>query len=106
MNLIKGNFTKPPNSPDQTCGHVYELHGYCSKRSNDFTKESNLRIVNSTCAFGMGIDCPNIRQVIHLGAPCDIETYVQDIGRADRDGLPSLALLLTTPRRKDLLKKI
>ena len=41
-------------------------------------------------------DDPNIRQVIHLGAPCDIETYVQETGRAGSDGLPSL------PRRNRL----
>ena len=44
-------------------------------------------------------------QLIHLGAPCDIETYVQETGRAGRDGLPSLALLLTSLRSNRLLEE-
>ena len=50
----------------------------------------------SPVASAMGIDCHNVRQIIHLGAPCDIESYIQETGRAGRDGLPSIALLLST----------
>ena len=52
-----------------------------------------LRIVVAAIAFGMGIDCPDVRQVIHWGVPEDIETYVQETGRAGRDSLPSCALI-------------
>lgn len=53
-----------------------------------------LRIVIATIAFGLGIDCPDVRKIIHLGPPNDIEDYIQQIGRAGRDKLPSVALLL------------
>ena len=53
----------------------------------------NLRIVIATIAFGMGLDCPNVRQVIHWGPSHDIESYVQETGRGGRDGFLSCALL-------------
>ena len=57
---------------------------------------SPLRVVCDTIAFGLGIDCPDVRQVIHLGIPDDIELYIQESGRAGRDGNPALALMLKT----------
>ena len=45
-------------------------------------------------AFGMGVDYPDVRHIIHLGPTEDIENYVQQIGRAGRDGKPSFATLL------------
>ena len=65
-----------------------------------FTQESSLRIVIATVAFAMGIDCHSVREVIHLGPPTDIESNVQETGRAGRDGLLSLALLLLKPGYK------
>ena len=66
----------------------------------DFT-----RIIVATNAFGMGIDKPDVRFVIHIEPPDSIESYFQEAGRAGRDGQKAFAILLCDPNDKSKLER-
>ena len=59
--------------------------------------DGTCRILFSTIAFGMGVDIPDVRIIIHYGPCSDIESYFQESGRAGRDGKESIALLYVYP---------
>ena len=108
-------YVRSRNATSEISNHL-NLHGYSSTSfhgglsSKEKTKKLNawlreeVKIMVATNAFGMGIDKPNVRQVIHLNLPESIESYFQEAGRAGRDGKPAVANILTNESDIPVLK--
>ena len=101
QNGLGPDFTEPSGSPLLSQFRLVDMFTSCTETSvknqiiKSFSTQSCLRIVCATVAFGMVVNCPDVRVIIHLSPPDDIDSYIQENGRAGRDGSPSKAILLT-----------
>lgn len=84
--------------------HAGLSHEVKNLRQNQW-KDNTCRVIVSTNAFGMGIDKPDVRLVIHMDLPNSLEEYYQEAGRAGRDELKSFAIILWNKQDTINLKK-
>ena len=63
------------------------------------------RVVVATTAFGMGVDKGDVRWIVHHSMPLSMEAYIQEIGRAGRDGVIAKCLMLFSPKTVQAIKR-
>ncbi|MEN1784952.1 MAG: ATP-dependent DNA helicase RecQ [Bacteroidota bacterium] len=85
------------------------FHGGLSSQEKEAASrlwfKNEIQHIVATSAFGMGVDKPDVGLVVHYDIPESLEAYLQQAGRAGRDGRPARAVLLTTPGEEVLIKK-
>ena len=102
---LGSNFLISQTVRDHTKYRLVDMYTSCNKSNvkkeilDAFTSpESPLRVVIATTAFGLGINCPNVRRIIHLGPTKDIENYVQQLAELVVMEIPHMLHLFTVPQ--------
>jgi len=85
-----------------SCFYHAGLDNDVRKRTQEMFLTGQVPLIIATNAFGMGIDKPNVRFIIHYDIPSTIERYYQEVGRAGRDGKQAEALLIYSPEDRAL----
>ena len=95
------NISEPRSLPYIPKYRIIDMYSSCTtddvKKSivyNFCKPNGKLRVLIATIAFGMGLDCADVRRIIHWGPPSSIESYIQEVGRSGRDGEVAHAALM------------